>query len=251
MTTTLFVNTFRGYSYSRNLAHISVSMPMKMQTARSPGSSGEFSAGSLLGPRTVTIEGVIADDTNNPPTILGFRAAQDAFAAVHAEGTAGKFYVHSDRYLNAEVQSLVYAQDEGYGNVAYTATLYCADPFWYSDAVTTVTLSAGNNPISSVGLREVLPVVSLTVQSGADGVQQVVFSDDRGNTMSITPAAGFTGNIVVDCLKKTISANSVPSSTIFGGSFLVVDPSSSVSMTVSSGLVLTGSPSLTYQDRWV
>lgn len=250
MPVTLYVKTFRGYSYVKNLAKITVSMPMKMQTARTPGSQGSFSAGSLLDSRTVTIEGTIANDAGAVEDILGLRSTVDTFMSYHREGVAGSFYLHSDRFLNAEVQSVSLAQDEGMPFQAYTAILYCADPFWYSDAVNTVSMSTATVTIPGVGTREVRPTVSFVV-AAADGVGGITFTDDQGNSCTVIPAAAQTGTFTVNSLLRKILVGSTDASQVFAGSFLTMSAAGTLTYATTAGLSLTGVPTLTYRDRWI
>lgn len=249
MTTVLYVNTFKGYAYGKNLANISISLPMKMQISRSPGINGEFSTGSLLGARTVTLEGIIASSTSTAEDTLGFRAALDIFSAAHSEGAAGLFYQHSDRFLNAEIQSIVYAKDEGFNHQAYTAVLYCADPFWYSDTLHNVALSIGNNAVTLLGTREFNPVISFTVIGSANGANQLIFTDDRANACKITPVVNQNGLYVVDSALKRITLDGIDASYCFSGSFLEVSAGGSVTL-ANTGLNIS-SPSMAYRDRWV
>ena len=250
MPVTLYVKTFRGYSYAKNLSKIAVSMPMKMQTARTPGSQGSFSAGSLLDSRTVTIEGTIANDSGTAEDIVGLRSTIDTFMNYHHEGSAGPFYLHSDRFLNAEVQSVTFGQDEGMPYQAYTAILYCADPFWYSDAINTVSMSTATVTIPGVGNREVRPTVTFVVAT-ADGIGGITLTDDQGNSCKITPAAGQTGTFTVNALLRKILVGNLDASQVFSGSFLTMSAAGTLSYATTAGLTLTGVPTLTYRDRWI
>jgi hypothetical protein len=254
VSTTYLVLSYNGYTYQTNAdmpATVTEGVAARLRQAVSANMPGAYSAGGLVGVKKLSVHGILSAPDG---TLATMRSLWDNFKAVHCPGLAAKLFVDTDRYINAEVESIADSQWNGLAYREYEVSFSCADPFWYdwnpvscADNYQTQPLAVGSNSVIPGGTAPALPVITLSIISYSGG--SVTITDSGGAAFTVTPDA--VGACVIDCMNEVVAVNSSTNMSVFSGQFLSVPAVGTTWMIATSGTVAISSMSAQWQRRWV
>ncbi len=238
--------SYGGYVYSGSTDYTDLeeTIGYRQRISKSLQKDGAFSAGSLHDPRRVSLTGIL-QPAGGATDLADMRAARDAFAAAHAAGSARPLYIDSDRYLNAEVESLTLGKWNGLAYLPFDVTFLCFDVYFYSSASSLVSLTPnGTAAVATGGTATVLPIFTLAVSSPG----LITLTNGAGDACTIAPTAA--GTFVLDSTQESLTLAGADSMGLFSGVFLTLAAGTDqVTITPSGGAALS-SATVGFQSRF-
>lgn len=204
-----------------------------------------------LGPRTISVRGVIGPDGGGTRDQL--RTAVDAFMQAHRPGFR-QLYRDTDRYLTAQVQSLTVGDDTGLGWVKYALRFEAPNPYWHATAADSDTwnspLTGATRVLANGGAATALPIFSVAVMS-AGTLNLTLTNNTTGKSLGIAalPVSALQ-SLVVDCAAQTVKLAGSNRMSYFTGEFWKLDPGSNTVQLTLSGVALT-SIVTSWVKRWL
>jgi len=216
----------------------------RLRVADTPGRDGGYSQGGLLAPRRLSLSGIL-----QPSDLNDLDTEWDSFLQAHAPGQILPLYVgKDDRYLLAEVESV---QDVDAENVVdaipFEVGFYCADPYWYADTVTDVTLPDDSHVVAvSTGTARALPLFTFGLTTSGGGTFEVE-NGDTGESLVLT--VGASGTYTIDSRTETVLKDGVRLTEGYTGVFPTLRiGNNTINYLVDD--VTVGVASLSYRARW-
>lgn len=234
------VTQFDTLDFGATVKKLFMNVPSELEQQRVPDRFGSLvTVPPTLGARNITCFGRIKGTS-----VSDARDQVDSFMQVLGEGTRGKLYIWSDRYLNCYVEGQIQMTPvDGSGGTAfdYQVNFLGDDPFWYKDSgfVFTFILDAGsadatidatNNvyrkdfTINHEGSAHVFPIITIKADQGTDldqGVDLIHVGNNltvaySGGTISQGTIAKFDhGNHLVQNPLGTKDMNNVQNTSVF------------------------------------
>lgn len=248
MPVTYFAKSFGAYVYDDlrdGLGDLKQQIGFRHRQSKSFNRDGAFALASLQDPRRLTMTGTLTGP-NGAQDPASLRAALDAFAAAHAAGAPQPLQIDSDRYLNAQVETL----DDEFDGLAHEISVgfICFDPFWYAMLPTALPLTVGGTTsVTPAGLVKCLPQISLTA-TAAGGL--VTVASNRDATFTFAPPSA--GTFTLDSLAEKITdgAGTDQTGQFTGDLITLLTEANQITVTASGGASLSGA-SITWRDRWL
>ena len=249
--TTYISPQYNGYVYTPSVdlfASLTDGVGAKLRVADPPNVDGQFSAGGLIAARKFSIRGQvqIAATGNVQTDAATFRTELDALKAAHLPGSPAPFWIDSDRYINAEVESLSLGEwSKGLPHLdTFEVGFVATDPFYYqgsaySPASNSVTLNYGGASPPAANTSRIANPSSAPTVAGASGSTALAggtylvaysYRDNYGETQ-ISPTASVT---ITAGQQIDVSAVTLPSGANFANVYMSIAAGSSTLAWVES-----------------
>lgn len=230
----------------------------RLYTMETPGADGEYQENiSPYGPRLFAVKGrIIAADP------LDLQTKTDTLYGAHPNNTLCKLYrrllaangvtVVSSRYLFCRVAYVVRPNETGLNYCDWEIGLRSPDPLYRENTVQAQSLNFTNGGTNTTtwtpgGEVPALPQFVFTVTHSG-----VLSLSSTGNAAACVVTLGGTGTLVIDSSVSpdAITLNGVSILGNVSGQFLALSQfSQTVTITLSSGCTLSGTPAVNYQKR--
>ena len=206
----------------------------------------------LLGPRQISIRGIIGPDGGGSREQL--RTLTDAFGWALRPGYR-QLLRDTDRYVTAEVRRLTLGADEGFSWVPFTAEFEAADPYWYATLESEPPAwdepaNGGTHVVANGGSATAAPIFTITVAATGE-LTLTLTNAANGQAFTLNALPVTSGQeLVIDCGAQTVKLAGANRLRYFTGAFPLLHPGSN-----TLGLSLPGgsltSISTIWRQRWL
>lgn len=241
--------TFGSYTLPGSIQNTTDDVASELRSWKPSGLSGAGSAGGLLAPKRVSIQGIV-----NYTSVATRDAGWEAIKAGLPPGVQRALTVSAatpTRHYVAEVEQLTRSINVMFPyRVVYDVSFFVPSGVALATSATTQTLTSTGGTISSVaGTEAALPVLTLTI-SAAGGGDVLITNTTTNQAIMVRPAA--TGDLVISSIAETItrSGSSVRSEWRSGPLLTLSAGVANVLTIATSGSVTVSGLASSYQARY-
>lgn len=238
---------FGSYNYTTEGCTIEAapeSLVGRPRIAEAVGWPGGRSEGGLRGVQRRTLRGVLKD-------VADLAGAWDDFRAAHEPGSPQALYLgRDDRYVLAEVESLLEDPASYLGATRFEVGFVLADPYTYAATASGSTTNLGTTgaTLSNAGKQPSWPTLTIPITAPGTGLITVT-NTTTGESFTLDPTAAET--LTLDHAAKTcVNGSGTDRSGLVSGTLFSLRPGSNVlTIALGSGVTITNS-GMVWRSRW-